>query len=160
MSACATPPAAAASAVIANRTAHGECIGSRSEEHTSELQSLRHLVCRLLPPPASTVRLPLHDALPIWLRARLHRGGEQQPIAPVYRHVAEVGDPGGVHEAVNVRVRDPARRRRERCHSQPNGPRGVHWLSFTLCPKDMTGRVSVYLAISVNHAPVPIVDRR
>src|ERR1035441_4627513 len=24
------------------------CAGSRSEEHTSELQSLRHLVCRLL----------------------------------------------------------------------------------------------------------------
>src|ERR1035438_10651261 len=24
------------------------CSGSRSEEHTSELQSLRHLVCRLL----------------------------------------------------------------------------------------------------------------
>src|SRR5437764_798477 len=77
-----------------------------------------------------------------------------------FQIIAEVGDPGGVHEAVNVRVRDPARRRRERCHSQPNGPRGVHWLSFTLCPKDMTGRVSVYLAISVNHAPVPIVDRR
>src|ERR1035438_7424492 len=37
----------------------------RSEEHTSELQSLRHLVCRLLPPPADTYPLPLHDALPI-----------------------------------------------------------------------------------------------
>src|SRR5471030_3427101 len=24
------------------------CVGGRSEEHTSELQSLRHLVCRLL----------------------------------------------------------------------------------------------------------------
>src|SRR5262245_45866397 len=28
---------------------------ARSEEHTSELQSLRHLVCRLLPPPRSTL---------------------------------------------------------------------------------------------------------
>src|SRR5262245_48552351 len=37
----------------------------RSEEHTSELQSLRHLVCRLLPPPPSSSPLPLHDALPI-----------------------------------------------------------------------------------------------
>src|SRR5262245_47405832 len=42
---------------------------ARSEEHTSELQSLRHLVCRLLlenatsPPEIST--LSLHDALPI-----------------------------------------------------------------------------------------------
>src|SRR5262245_13624910 len=27
----------------------------RSEEHTSELQSLRHLVCRLLRPPRSTL---------------------------------------------------------------------------------------------------------
>src|SRR5262245_45977199 len=39
----------------------------RSEEHTSELQSLRHLVCRLLlGPPTSTIHpLSLHDALPI-----------------------------------------------------------------------------------------------
>src|SRR5437899_243160 len=36
----------------------------RSEEHTSELQSLRHLVCRLLPARA-TDPLSLHDALPI-----------------------------------------------------------------------------------------------
>src|SRR5262245_46017679 len=40
----------------------------RSEEHTSELQSLRHLVCRLLPAPPATSPLSLHDALPIWLR--------------------------------------------------------------------------------------------
>src|SRR5262245_47232151 len=39
----------------------------RSEEHTSELQSLRHLVCRLLLVPATTefYTLSLHDALPI-----------------------------------------------------------------------------------------------
>src|ERR1039458_2039601 len=37
---------------------------SRSEEHTSELQSLRHLVCRL---SADRGTLPLHDALPISL---------------------------------------------------------------------------------------------
>src|SRR5207244_3213274 len=39
----------------------------RSEEHTSELQSPDHLVCRLLldsPPPALSTP-PLHDALPI-----------------------------------------------------------------------------------------------
>src|SRR5690349_6637070 len=39
----------------------------RSEEHTSELQSRRDLVCRLLLDPASPVlsTLSLHDALPI-----------------------------------------------------------------------------------------------
>src|SRR5690554_6067248 len=68
----------------------------RSEEHTSELQSRPHLVCRLLlekkkksnrectpgitcdsrcfffnqPPPPVLYTLSLHDALPIWLRAR------------------------------------------------------------------------------------------
>src|SRR5262245_10939901 len=44
----------------------------RSEEHTSELQSLRHLVCRLLP-PAAVYTLSLHDALPISL-GRLRAG--------------------------------------------------------------------------------------
>src|SRR5262245_44788465 len=40
---------------------------ARSEEHTSELQSLRHLVCRLLPgtTPLGLDTLSLHDALPI-----------------------------------------------------------------------------------------------
>src|ERR1035438_7543087 len=41
---------------------------TRSEEHTSELQSLRHLVCRLLldPPHTEIYTLSLHDALPIY----------------------------------------------------------------------------------------------
>src|ERR1035441_331863 len=47
-------------------------IESRSEEHTSELQSLRHLVCRLLlynaPATTEIYTLSLHDALPIYLR--------------------------------------------------------------------------------------------
>src|ERR1039458_6614279 len=42
---------------------------SRSEEHTSELQSLRHLVCRLLldndTAATEIYTLSLHDALPI-----------------------------------------------------------------------------------------------
>src|ERR1035441_2234923 len=39
---------------------------SRSEEHTSELQSLRHLVCLfLLAPTRAFYSLPLHAALPI-----------------------------------------------------------------------------------------------
>src|SRR5437016_5701370 len=42
--------------------------GARSEEHTSELQSLTNLVCRLLlvPPPPVSYTLSLHDALPIY----------------------------------------------------------------------------------------------
>src|ERR1035438_6249935 len=50
---------------------------ARSEEHTSELQSLRQLVCRLPPPEIYT--LPLHDALPIW------GGSARQPRAPAAR---------------------------------------------------------------------------
>src|SRR5437016_5173012 len=40
----------------------------RSEEHTSELQSLTNLVCRLLldPPTTAFSTLSLHDALPIF----------------------------------------------------------------------------------------------
>src|SRR5437016_199714 len=40
----------------------------RSEEHTSELQSLTNLVCRLLLDTATTLiyTLSLHDALPIF----------------------------------------------------------------------------------------------
>src|SRR5947208_2127294 len=40
----------------------------RSEEHTSELQSPDHLVCRLLLDPSTTeiYTLSLHDALPIF----------------------------------------------------------------------------------------------
>src|ERR1039458_8908436 len=45
---------------------------ARSEEHTSELQSLRHLVCRLLltkcPATTKIYPLSLHDALPISAR--------------------------------------------------------------------------------------------
>ena len=49
-------------------------IGKRSEEHTSELQSLQHLVCRLLleknfffndTATTEIYTLSLHDALPI-----------------------------------------------------------------------------------------------
>src|SRR5262245_17248822 len=44
----------------------------RSEEHTSELQSLRHLVCRLLlaTAPTDVCTLSLHDALPIYVLVR------------------------------------------------------------------------------------------
>src|ERR1035438_8749397 len=58
-------------------------IGNRSEEHTSELQSLRHLVCRLLlekkiiailvffndTATTEIYTLSLHDALPICFRS-------------------------------------------------------------------------------------------
>src|ERR1035438_5658723 len=43
------PPAAGMAQIVLIETLNkcSEC-GNRSEEHTSELQSLRHLVCRLL----------------------------------------------------------------------------------------------------------------
>src|SRR5690349_23990618 len=41
-----TPPAAALTSTVLPRG--GICLGRRSEEHTSELQSRRDLVCRLL----------------------------------------------------------------------------------------------------------------
>src|SRR5262245_61125566 len=52
--------------------------GNRSEERTSELQSLRHLVCRLLLAASTTSLSPLslHDALPI---SRRPRGRHSQP---------------------------------------------------------------------------------
>src|SRR5262245_5488921 len=49
----------------AGRHGAGRPRPSRSEEHTSELQSLRHLVCRLLPSTPASDSLSLHDALPI-----------------------------------------------------------------------------------------------
>src|ERR1035438_1639082 len=56
----------------------------RSEEHTSELQSLRHLVCRLLLAPASTeiYYLSLHDALPIYVVSRAYAGRTLQSLRP------------------------------------------------------------------------------
>src|SRR5690348_6785631 len=62
-----------------------EYLTIRSEEHTSELQSPVHLVCRLLlendPSTTEIYTLSLHDALPIWKgatdsRARGGYGGE------------------------------------------------------------------------------------
>src|SRR5262245_42405894 len=41
-------PKLPASAMLLARTEMASAVESRSEEHTSELQSLRHLVCRLL----------------------------------------------------------------------------------------------------------------
>src|SRR5262249_49530431 len=50
------------------RPASGLTVVVRSEEHTSELQSLTNLLCPLLPLlcAADLPPLPLHDALPIW----------------------------------------------------------------------------------------------
>src|ERR1035438_72372 len=47
-----------------NRNAYSS---DRSEEHTSELQSLRHLVCRPLRGGTPVCTRSLHDALPIYL---------------------------------------------------------------------------------------------
>src|SRR5205823_3412250 len=58
----------------------------RSEEHTSELQSLAYLVCRLLLDTATThiYTLSLHDALPI---SRQHVADE--PFVPRHIHETE-----------------------------------------------------------------------
>src|SRR5690349_15180832 len=67
------------------------CCKSRSEEYTSELQSRRELVCRLLRPSA-LYTLSLHDALPIYVlfalcrRVRaLWRRADSRPAGPL-RH--------------------------------------------------------------------------
>src|SRR5687768_14779745 len=57
------------SACVDGSIARGWHRGRRSEEHTSELQSRLHLVCRLLlendTPTTEIYTLSLHDALPI-----------------------------------------------------------------------------------------------
>src|SRR5690554_6701261 len=73
-------------------------IGSdcRSEEHTSELQSRPHLVCRLLlekknkytfvmimdTAPTEIYTLSLHDALPIWYQKPGERVGSTLVVGP------------------------------------------------------------------------------
>src|SRR5947208_3652265 len=56
----------------------------RSEEHTSELQSPDHLVCRLLLDPSTLeiYTLSLHDALPICGSATSGTGGPRSPTPP------------------------------------------------------------------------------
>src|ERR1039458_9977274 len=58
---------AMSAAIVAGSGTQASVTVPRSEEHTSELQSLRHLVCRLLLDTATTeiYTLSLHDALPI-----------------------------------------------------------------------------------------------
>src|ERR1039458_10602853 len=46
----------------------------RSEEHTSELQSLRHLVCRLLLEKKKNIPVPI----PLSPRARTHDGSRER----------------------------------------------------------------------------------
>src|ERR1039458_10264174 len=69
-----------ASARLANCVA---ILFSRSEEHTSELQSLRHLVCRLLldSSPTEIYTLSLHDALPIFSVQMMHCSGVAEGCA-------------------------------------------------------------------------------
>src|SRR5436853_52623 len=77
-SSCTAPrPSRAACAMASTNTAD-----SRSEEHTSELQSLRHLVCRLLLDTRHTeiYTLSLHDALPILTWASGRRRGAESAV--------------------------------------------------------------------------------
>src|SRR5437016_3123120 len=56
----------------------------RSEEHTSELQSLTNLVCRLLldPPTTEIYTLSLHDALPISSNSQVAGSGLRSRATP------------------------------------------------------------------------------
>src|SRR5690348_7243333 len=70
---------------------------TRSEEHTSELQSPVHLVCRLLLDPATsaTHTLSLHDALPICRERLRQQVVEGFPagvaLAELVGHAAQLG---------------------------------------------------------------------
>src|SRR5258705_1730904 len=55
--------ACAASAAVSVAVPLTTCTATRSEEHTSELQSLRHLVCRLLLEKKRTRALTLRSAI-------------------------------------------------------------------------------------------------
>src|SRR5690242_15945178 len=84
---------------------------SRSEEHTSELQSHVNLVCRLLldPPPTNTSPLPLPDALPIFsglgvppphLVKKFHEAGlKVMNVSGTVRH-ARSAEAGGLDAVV------------------------------------------------------------
>src|SRR5689334_9038364 len=97
---------------------------ARSEEHTSELQSQFHLVCRPLldtTPPDTDVRtLSLHDALPIWV-------GDLDEVAPHqriggrshHRHVRLAVDDFGHHAAYQRRVVDAQHLDLVRAHQLP-----------------------------------------
>src|SRR5438045_65525 len=91
-SSCASPTTAAGSEASSGSTGTSDAMptlpgAQRSEEHTSELQSLRHLVCRLLHAPSANYTLSLHDALPISGRSSRFpcRAGHlrhRRPVAP------------------------------------------------------------------------------
>src|SRR2546422_6370156 len=56
---------------------HGPAVGKRSEEHTSELQSRLHLVCRLLLEKKKKYRIfPCWQMLKLMRRAALHSSTE------------------------------------------------------------------------------------
>src|ERR1035438_10759675 len=59
--------------VFAALATPGKSLGSRSEEHTSELQSLRHLVCRLLLEKNNQFSASHHDSRPH------NRNGDLEP---------------------------------------------------------------------------------
>src|SRR5438045_3727841 len=85
----------------------------RSEEHTSELQSLRHLVCRLLPatPPTHASLLSLHDALPISFGSAdafvWHPHGRLAPVPRVSR--VDLGLLKGIEQVRDILIENTER---------------------------------------------------
>src|SRR5437660_1172112 len=76
MKVCAKAVDQATAALVLDLKQRGMLEETRSEEHTSELQSRGHLVCRLLlaTPTTEIYTLSLHDALPILRRTACWRG--------------------------------------------------------------------------------------
>src|SRR5438093_374805 len=86
----------------------------RSEEHTSELQSLTNLVCRLLPAPPFAASL--HAALPIWGHHRepVVRGERGPPVTLPRRGLETARGPPAHRRASAGPHRPGARPRRRR----------------------------------------------
>src|SRR5437899_4133394 len=75
---------------------------SRSEEHTSELQSLRHLVCRLLLEKKKNLRFPVHGA------TRDNEADVLDPVGPTIAYGAEQDLQGISPRARAVVCQNPA----------------------------------------------------
>src|SRR5205823_4818847 len=96
-----TPLCCCAAASRVRRNCRRNCASMlRSEEHTSELQSLAYLVCRLLLDTAPTQLSPLslHDALPIFSGHRLGTAEVESALVshPAVAEAAAIGLPHDV----------------------------------------------------------------
>src|SRR5947208_8205142 len=97
MSACATPPAATASTVIANRTAHRACIGSFYSPPEGHNRWGNRVSCRKCEPCTRA-----HGRPPLTFRACFPAGNNEFSLTKVYKNYGEQyrnASTGGVHDA-------------------------------------------------------------